>query len=119
MSMLLDTGATDSFFREFFRSVLTKKKKSSAQIMIADANTLAATESGCLPAYVMNTGEYDDASVLGFGTAVEIPGFIVPGMQQVQICIEKSLLLEDQTVVKQTFVDLGRIKPHPPQGSLD
>jgi hypothetical protein len=82
--VLLDTGATDSFFREFFRSVLKKKQRSSAKILIADATTIKATESGVLPAYVLNTTGNEN---VGLGAAIDIPGLVVPKLDQELIAV--------------------------------
>ena len=84
LSVLLDTGATDTFFREFFRSFMRNRKKSSAQIMIADDTLLEATEEGVVPAFVLNTTTNPD---VGLGTAMEMPGMIVPGMRQELISV--------------------------------
>ena len=79
MSILVDTGATDSFFREFFRSYLQKKKKSKAKIAIADSTILRADCEGTLPMFVLNTTNIPDA---GLGRKVVVPVTIVPEMEQ-------------------------------------
>jgi hypothetical protein len=84
MSVLLDTGATDSFFRELFRSVMTNRKKSSAQILIADDTKVTATDKGIVPAFVLNTAANPD---VGLGTSVDLPGFVVPDMGQELISV--------------------------------
>ena len=69
VSILMDTGATDSFFREFYRCYLRNKRKSRTKIMIADATIMYGDCDGVLPMFVMNTAQNEStgiASVLRF-----------------------------------------------------
>jgi hypothetical protein len=73
--VLLDTGATDTFFREFFRSVMRNKKRPNARIVIADDTTITADVAGVVPFFVLNASGNPDVEV---GTPVDVPGLIVP-----------------------------------------
>jgi hypothetical protein len=84
LSVLLDAGATDTFFRELFRSVMRNKKKSNARIVIADDTTTTADVAGVVPFFVLNTSGNPDVDV---GTPVDVPGLIVPKLGQDLIAV--------------------------------
>ena len=92
MSVLVDTGATDSFFREFFRSYLRKRKKSKTKILIADSTIIQGECDGDLPIFAVNTTTVKDG---GLGKEVSLPVTIVPAMEQ------------DLLSVTHFFVELG------------
>ena len=79
MSVLIDAGATDSFFREFFRTYLQNRRKSRTKIMIADSRAVWGDCEGNLPFFVMNTANDNNT---GLGKATVAPATIVPEMDQ-------------------------------------
>jgi hypothetical protein len=63
---------------------MKNKKKSHAKIVIADDTHIEASVEGVVPLFVLNTTKNPD---VGLGTAVDVPGMVVPKLGQDLIAV--------------------------------